>query len=62
MFSFYGHNNRILVSERMNVEKNDPIALLGNSGQSTGPHLHFAIWKDGKPVDPREFILELQTE
>ncbi|KAA3619767.1 MAG: M23 family peptidase [Calditrichaeota bacterium] len=62
IFSFYGHNNRILVSERMQVQKNDPIALLGNSGQSTGPHLHFAIWQNGKPVDPREFILELQTE
>ncbi len=62
IFSFYGHNNRILVAERTHVRKNDPIALLGNSGQSTGPHLHFAIWKDGEPVDPRGFILEFQTE
>ena len=62
IFSFYGHNNRILVAERTHVRKNDPIALLGNSGQSTGPHLHFAIWKDGAPVDPREFILEFQEE
>lgn len=62
IFSFYGHNNRILVAERTHVRKNDPIALLGNSGQSTGPHLHFAIWKDDAPVDPREFILEFQAE
>ncbi len=62
IFSYYGHNSRLLVDERMYVRKGDPIAELGNSGQSSGPHLHFEIWKDGKPVDPRDFILALNPE
>lgn len=56
--SFYGHNQRVLVSEKNFVKKGDPIALLGTSGKSSGPHLHFEIWKDGAPVDPKEYIVE----
>lgn len=50
--SFYKHNKRLLVEEGSNVNKGDSIALLGNSGLSSGPHLHFEIWKDGVPIDP----------
>lgn len=57
VLSYYGHNQRILKPEGTFVKKGDPIALLGNSGKSSGPHLHFEIWKDGIPVDPKEFIL-----
>lgn len=57
IFSYYGHNQRILKPEKGYVRKGEPIALLGTSGKSSGPHLHFEIWKDGKPVDPKDFIL-----
>lgn len=57
ILSYYGHNQRLLRKERDYVKKGDPIALLGTSGRSSGPHLHFEIWKDGAPVDPKEFIL-----
>ena len=50
--SFYKHNKRLLVEEGSLVDKGDSIALLGNSGLSSGPHLHFEIWKDGVPIDP----------
>jgi murein DD-endopeptidase MepM/ murein hydrolase activator NlpD len=61
LFSFYGHNKQLLVNERTFVRKGDPIALLGNSGQSSGPHLHFEIWQNGKPVDPRDYLLAFQA-
>ncbi|MFC1477514.1 M23 family metallopeptidase [candidate division KSB1 bacterium] len=50
--SKYKHNAVLLVRERQAVRQGDPIALLGNSGESTAPHLHFEIWKDFQPVDP----------
>jgi murein DD-endopeptidase MepM/ murein hydrolase activator NlpD len=57
IFSYYGHNERILVSEKAFVKKGETIALLGNSGKSSGPHLHFEIWKDGVAIDPRQVLL-----
>ena len=54
----YGHNSKNIVKERQIVKKGQLIALLGNSGHSTGPHLHFEIWKDTETKDPREFIAE----
>ena len=56
-FSFYGHNQSLLVGSNALVRKADVIALLGNSGISSAPHLHFEIWKDGVPQDPKKYIL-----
>jgi len=53
--TFYGHNQVNLKSPKQEVRRGEPIALLGNSGYSSAPHLHFEIWKDGVPVDPQEF-------
>jgi len=58
-YSYYKHNLRNLVFNNQKVEQGQPIAYLGNSGQkSFGPHLHFEIWKDGKPINPRDMVLE----
>jgi murein DD-endopeptidase MepM/ murein hydrolase activator NlpD len=57
-FTIYGHNSRNLVVNRQSVERGQKIALTGNSGYSSGPHLHFEIWKDGKVLDPEIFIPE----
>jgi len=59
LFSYYGHNDRLLVREKSLVKRGDPIALLGSTGRSSGPHLHFEISQGGKSVDPREFLLTL---
>ncbi len=50
--TIYKHNASLSVTERQKVFQGQPIALLGNSGNSTAPHLHFEIWKDFKAVDP----------
>lgn len=62
IFTYYAHNMRLL-RKIGTVKKGEPIALLGSSGEtSSGPHLHFEIWRGSKPVDPKEFIFSLQTE
>src|SRR5215218_9416945 len=51
----YGHMDEILVEPGQYVEAGDTIALLGNRGQSTGPHLHFEVHQggeEGKRIDP----------
>lgn len=62
LFTFYAHNLRFIRREG-NVVKGEPISLLGNSGQtSSGPHLHFEIWREGTPINPREFLFSLQSD
>jgi murein DD-endopeptidase MepM/ murein hydrolase activator NlpD len=52
----YAHNQKNLVKEGDLVEKGQKIALLGSTGRSTGPHVHFEVRKDDKPVNPVAFI------
>lgn len=52
----YAHNSELLVQPGDQVERGDTIALAGNSGRSTGPHLHYEVLKDGSPVDPMNFF------
>jgi murein DD-endopeptidase MepM/ murein hydrolase activator NlpD len=52
----YAHNQRLLVNVGDTVQKGQPIALIGSTGRSTGPHLHFEVLKGGRAVDPMSFI------
>jgi len=52
----YAHNQKNLVKVGSMVAKGDVIALLGNTGRSTGPHVHFEVRKQGKVVNPARFI------
>jgi len=54
----YCHNEKLLVKEGDMVSKGQEIALMGSSGHSTGPHLHFEVLKNGAQVDPLRFIGE----
>lgn len=56
-FTYYGHTQRNLVLRSTLVRKGDHIALVGSSGESTAPHLHFELWKDGVALNPAEYIL-----
>ena len=57
-FTHYGHNKKNLKFQLDIVEKGEIIALVGSSGISSGPHLHFEIWKEFKPVDPLLYFPE----
>jgi murein DD-endopeptidase MepM/ murein hydrolase activator NlpD len=52
----YGHNNKVVTTKGEKVYKGDVIALSGNTGHSTAPHLHYGILKDGEPIDPSPFL------
>lgn len=54
--SIYGHNNRILVKVGQVVHKGDIIALSGNTGASTGPHVHYELHQNGTPIDPNTVL------
>ncbi len=53
----YAHNKKLLVKPGQIVKRGDNIALLGNTGKSTGPHLHFEVRKNGHTVNPRSYVL-----
>nr|WP_174821266.1 M23 family metallopeptidase [Ruegeria arenilitoris] len=54
--TLYAHNSKIRVKVGQRVSRGDHIADMGNSGRSTGTHLHYEVRVNGKPVNPMDFI------
>lgn len=54
--TLYAHNSRLLVKKGDLVKAGDVIARSGSTGRSTGPHVHYEILLNGKPVDPMKYI------
>ena len=52
----YGHAKEVLVKVGDTIKRGQVVALMGSTGRSTGPHVHFEVWHNGKVVDPMEYI------
>ncbi len=54
--TLYAHTTGAQVKAGDVVKRGDKIATMGSSGRSTGTHLHYEVWKDGQPVNPRNYF------
>ncbi len=52
----YAHLSKILVKRNDKIKQGQTVALSGNTGLTTGAHLHFSAWKDEVSVDPMQFV------
>ncbi|OGP66290.1 MAG: hypothetical protein A2W27_11975 [Deltaproteobacteria bacterium RBG_16_44_11] len=52
----YSHLSKIIAKEGMRVKRGDVIGYVGDSGRSTGSHLHYAVWVNNVPVNPRRYL------
>ncbi|WP_216641000.1 M23 family metallopeptidase [Thermus scotoductus] len=54
--SLYGHLSRLAVRPGQRVEKGQVLGYVGSTGRSTGPHLHYGVYRYGSPLDPRPYL------
>ncbi len=52
----YAHMSRVSVKKGQQVDTSTVLGEVGSSGRSTGPHLHYEVRRDGKPIDPLRFL------
>ena len=54
--TLYGHLSQVDVKEGQRVKAGDVVGRVGSTGRSTGPHLHYEVIRDNKPIDPSKFL------
>lgn len=52
----YAHLSETLAEEGESIRQGQVVAKSGNTGLTTGPHLHYSVWKDGELLDPMQFL------
>ncbi len=57
--TLYGHASQILVRTGQEVERGEVIALVGSTGITTAPHVHYEVRQNGRPVDPHRFVIDV---
>ncbi len=60
--TFYGHLSVIYVKENKRIKRKDLIGKVGNTGMSTGPHLHYEVRYRNRPVNPLHYIFPYKTQ
>lgn len=56
--TLFAHNSKVLVKVGQEIQRGQTIALVGSTGRSTGPHVHYEVRVNGVPVDPARYILD----
>lgn len=54
--TFYAHNKKVNVKVGQKIKRGDVISYIGSTGSSTGPHVHYEVWEDGKALNPYKFL------
>jgi len=54
--TYYAHNRLVIVKAGQKVKRGDILGYVGSTGNSTGPHLHYEIWKEGRPLNPSTYL------
>jgi len=54
--TYYAHNKMLNVKVGEKVKRGDIIGYIGSTGNSTGPHVHYEIWREGKPMNPSDYL------
>jgi murein DD-endopeptidase MepM/ murein hydrolase activator NlpD len=54
--TFFGHNSQLLIKAGDTVKRGQVISYMGTSGHSTGYHLHYEVWQNGRAVNPMKFV------
>lgn len=54
--TYYAHNKLLVVKVGQKVKRGDIIGYIGSTGNSTGPHVHYEVWRDSKPMNPSAYL------
>jgi len=54
--TYYAHNRLVIVNVGQKVKRGDILSYVGSTGNSTGPHLHYEVWKEGRSLNPSTYI------